>query len=151
MGNLNLIQFINLQNQKLYETAAIEAEEHLVSELHMHKILYILYGGFYAKFKKELFSANFEAWKLGPVEIDYRQAYKSGQNIEVLNKFEIDVSSEELKFLEQVARKTLCFSPWSLVEFTHNSDAWYDNYKSTSHNPIPVNEIKKSFENSRFS
>lgn len=51
-------------------------EESNVSELHIHKILFILYGAFYKEFNKELFNQNFQAWKYGPVEIDYRKAFK---------------------------------------------------------------------------
>ena len=59
---INIIHVIQKLNQSLYQAVANEKEEDIVSELQMHKILYIIYGGFYAKFAKELFAnAQFEA------------------------------------------------------------------------------------------
>ena len=48
---------------KITKNISNKKEENKVSELHMHKILFIIYGDFYTKFKKELFEPNFEYTK----------------------------------------------------------------------------------------
>ena len=145
---INIIHLIQKLNQSLYQTVANEKEEDIVSELQMHKILYIIYGGFYAKFAKELFAnAQFEAWKYGPVEIDYRQFHQQKTSA-VPAKFIVSLSPEELKYLQKHITNTLQFSAWSLVEFTTSTKAWINNYDESANQRfvIPTAEIKESFE-----
>ena len=117
-----------------------------LSELHMHKILYIQYGLFYKQFKKELFKCDFEAWKYGPVEVNYR---KNKEDKEYLNKyFKVNLNKKENFFLLRLTKKIIKFSPWVLVDFTHSTEAWLDNYKEDErHNKIPSKDIKKTFLN----
>ena len=44
--SINLIDFIYQENNNLNQAITIEFEENNVSELHMHKILYLLFGLF---------------------------------------------------------------------------------------------------------
>ena len=152
LNYFNLISLINQINKKLATSSDPEFEDNDISELQMHKILYILYGGFYATYQKELFSPNFEAWRHGPVEIDYRKAYKNQINLNEIDKFEININLDELRFLKSLIRKTLNFSAWSLVQFTHNTEAWSSNYNENNRKckPIPAEEIKKSFKTNWF-
>ena len=39
----------------------------------------------------------------------------------------------------------LQFSPWSLVDFTHTTEAWIDYYKEEESNKIPISAIQESF------
>lgn len=43
--------------------------KHPVTNLKLQRILYLLYGQFWSRYKKELFPAHFVAWKLGPVDL----------------------------------------------------------------------------------
>lgn len=146
---VNLISLINEENDNLNQIEPGELfEQNSVSELQMHKILYILFGLFYKKFNKDLFSqANFEAWKQGPVEIDFRRSLEINKEAN-LDKFNISLNNEELTFIQKLIRKFLiCYSPWSLVEITQASDAWMNNYdgKNNNHNKIAVEEIRRNF------
>ncbi|MDE5767016.1 MAG: DUF4065 domain-containing protein, partial [Malacoplasma sp.] len=80
----------------------IDDQENKISELFMHKILFFIYGGFFKNFKKNLFEPNFEAWKYGPVEIDYRKEFKKNKKSSFqkfsLNKLKLN--SEEKKYLK---------------------------------------------------
>lgn len=42
--------------------------KHPVTNLKLQRILYLLYGQFWSRYKEELFPAYFVAWKLGPVD-----------------------------------------------------------------------------------
>ncbi len=140
---INLIDFNNEVNNKLMmETDEMSASD--LSELHMHKLLYIQYGLFYKEFKKELFKCNFEAWKYGPVEINYRN---NKEDKEYINQyFSIDLNKKEKTFLLKLTKKTVKFSPWVLVDFTHSTDAWFENYDEyKKHSKIPSEDIKKTF------
>ena len=145
--SINLIDFIYQENNNLNQTVAAEFEENNVSELHMHKILYLLFGLFYRKFKRDLFAdANFEAWKYGPVEVDFRIAFKN-KALKGLTKFNLVLTKAEIVFLTKLTKKFLCYSPWLLVDITHTSDPWSNNYNDQmiSRNKITVEEIHKNF------
>ena len=145
---VNLIDLINEENNSLNQVDTKELEEDNVSELQMHKILYLLFGEFYKKFNKSLFNnSNFEAWKLGPVEVDFRWAFKN-KKIKEITKFNVFLNEEEIYFLKSLIQKFLHFSVWSLVEITHSSDAWIHNYSDvdgTSRNKISEKDIQENF------
>lgn len=144
MKKLNLISLINKKNDELNSSTELNYCE--ISELHMHKILYISYGMFYKEFKRELFTPNFEAWKYGPVEINYRNYLKN----EILTKknFEIKVNDKEIEYLNKLIKKLIKTSPWFLVDFTHSTEAWLSKYdESSKHTKMNNEEIQRSFEN----
>lgn len=157
----NLINMINSINDDFFcektkiNTLDQEEQYNSVSELQMHKILYILYGNFYRTFSKELFEkAKFQAWTWGPVEYDYRYALKilknennnEGYN-KIIDKFNIsDLSEEEYIFLDKKIRRLLNYHPWALVEFTHQTNAWIKNYsEGVKNKSISIEDIKKDF------
>ena len=153
-SNINLISFIKKINDDLNKTITKEQDFHEgneISELHTHKILFIVYGAFYEKFNKEIFEPNFQAWKYGPVEIDYRKFIKDNDE-KNLNKFDCEINNNEKIYLEKLIIKLLKFSPWSLVEYTHSLDAWINNYEGEEidYKRIPKEDIFKSFENRNF-
>lgn len=137
---INLINFINLVNQQMFESAI---ESNNVDELQIHKILYIIYGNFYAHYGSKLFAdAKFIAHKYGPVEIDFKHQYDSKIDND---KFNVYLTSEQKDFLFKFIEKTLRFSPWSLVNFTHNSDPWLNNFDKDEM-IIPNDQICKWFK-----
>ncbi len=142
---MNLINYINEINDKIIGSDNEECLKASVSELMIHKILYITYGAFYKKFNKELFVPKFVAWKYGPVEIEYRKMNK--ENKDVKSHFEINVNDEEKEFLQNLISRLLWSSPWFLVELTHDTKAWSKNYVEGCSNEIPNNEIQESFQN----
>ena len=145
---VNLIDLINEENNNLNQVNIKELEEDNVSELQMHKILYLLFGEFYKKFNKTLFkNSNFKAWKLGPVEVDFRWGFKN-KKLNEITKFNVFLNDEEMNFLKSLIQKFLHFSVWSLVEITHSSDAWIHNYSDVNgglRNKISEKDIQENF------
>ena len=173
VSKINIIDFIiKINDEELFneenkiselqkevsKISELQKEENKISELQMHKILYIIYGNFYAKFEKELFkNANFEAWRYGPVEVDFRKYFNSNIKINkklessIYNKFNAELKTEEKNFLFKIIRKALRFSPWSLVQFTHDTDPWLKNFDENKNNiPIPSREIQEWFKNNQL-
>ena len=139
---MKLIDYIKRTNNDLQECSSNEYQESNVSEFVINKILYIQYGCFYNRFKKELFKPKFVAWKYGPVEINYRKSIESNKEFD----FEVNLNSKEQKFLDNLTKRLLKASPWFLVNFSHNTSAWADNYKENESNNISNNEIQSSFD-----
>lgn len=139
----NLISEIDKISEELFlPYSNDQKEENKVSELQVHKILYILYGNFYSKFSKELFDAKFQAWQYGPVELDYRKKNN--------HKFNLSLEEEEYAFVAKTVKNLLRFSPWALVYFTHNTDPWKKNYEKGKNNISISNvDIQKWFEENK--
>lgn len=154
LNKLNVIDFIiNVNDENFSVDKEDKKEDNKISELQIHKILYIVYGNFYAKFEKELFKdAHFEAWKYGPVEVDFRRYFNPNIKIseslklKIHGKFDVELKIEEKDFLFKIIEKTLRFSPWSLVNFTHNTDPWLNNFDKDEM-IIPNKEIQEWFKN----
>lgn len=147
---INLIELINNRYQALLnETDSID-ENAKITELQMHKMLFIIFGQFYVRFQRELFDCNFQAWKYGPVEINYRNFFKSEKNSKEFKKvFDIEVNKVEYNYLIKLIDKFLKFSPWWLVDFTHSMDAWMFHYNESDlvhDQEIPKDEIVDSLK-----
>lgn len=151
---INLIKTINDRMGSELENISSEnfsrilsREENELSELFMHKILFFIYGGFYKNFEKELFKPNFEAWKYGPVEKDYRKQRKSKKpNYEKFDLDSLKLNEEEKKYLYRTISNLLKNSPWNLVSISHDTKAWKKNYNSSKRNKILKEDIFESFK-----
>ena len=144
----NLIDLVNEINNNFNQSLDLNhIEQNPVSELQMHKILYLLFGEFYLEFNKNLFNQpNFEAWKYGPVEIDYRQSLIN--HFQAPEKFNITINESERLFLEKLIQKLLKLSPWDLVDISHSSPAWINNYQADqqwSQNKISLTDLQNYY------
>ncbi|MDE6894503.1 MAG: DUF4065 domain-containing protein [Malacoplasma sp.] len=137
-----------LENLYLYKKS-VDDQENKISELFMHKILFFIYGGFYKNFQKDLFEPNFEAWKYGPVEIDYRKEFKKNNepNFQKFNLNKLKLNNEEKKYLKTTLSNLLKNSPWNLVSISHDTIAWKNRYSPDSNNKIFKEDIIESFKN----
>lgn len=147
---VNLIEFMNEINRNL-TTAYDGMKATELSELHVHKILFIQYGMFYKEFQKELFKPNFQAWKYGPVEIDYRRYIDNKDKLD--NFFTTQLNENQIKFLTKITEKLVKTSPWYLVDITHGFDCWLNNYHENStnnHNRIEPTAIQEDFKKFRM-
>lgn len=148
MEKINLLEYINEKyknsNKEVWNFKKEILKENFaqekITELHIHKILYFLFGFFWKEYKKELFNANFEAWKYGPIEIDFR-------NKKNLEKLEIFINNNELKFLDKIIFNLLKYDVWNLVDESHKTLPWLENYiEGEIHSMIKIENIKKYFE-----
>lgn len=148
MEKTNLIKLINEENNKKLKELESDSKEkdkfnetEQISELRMHKILYFIYGYFYKEFKKALFEAKFEAWTYGPVETDYRY-------LRNISKYDIKLSKKEFSFLEKLISKLLNYSIFSLVEESHLTRPWKENFDKFDKRDqkIPNEEIQNFYK-----
>ncbi len=122
---INLVKYIeNRNNEFNKELNLTDDNKQKLTELKMHKILYFLYGLYYQKYKKELYNADFRAYKYGPVEINYRVEGKRNSNI-----FDIEVNADQLDFLDKTLKRLFWASTFALVEKSHQTLPWIKNYK----------------------
>lgn len=142
---INLIKFnedISLKRFPFLKKT--DNNEHTISELEMHKLLYFQFGFFYRRFKKELYKyANFQAWKYGSVEMDYRH-----NNLLKFSK--ILLSEEEKNFLKQITTTILNLSIDNLIYTSHQTDPWIENFVgdlSAKWKPINKKQICQYFSN----
>lgn len=146
--NTNLIKYIEDINKSFFENSKVKIENP-VTELHMHKILFFLYGSFWKKFYKELFNANFEAWKYGPVEINYRNNKDSNKNLNILFPLNVSkLSKDEKEYLDNTIRKLLKVSAIRLMEASHLTNVWKNAYDANKKRiRISNDDIKTDFIN----
>lgn len=122
------------------------------TQIKVQKTLYLLfayYGATYGNIKKEednefskqdypknLFEASFEAWRYGPVESEiyskekteiYSRDNLSDQEIE--NFFNSPERKNIKEFIENIVRQTNSIDDFSLVDRTHQDEAWLKVYK----------------------
>lgn len=103
-----------------------------ITQLMLQKALYYSQGFFYAFFRDYLFEEDCEAWVLGPVYRAiyerYRQRSYDDCNIETISNTEdFDLSLltvEEKLLLDCIIRYVCCYSPGTLVTFTHRETPW---------------------------
>ncbi|AHK22426.1 Panacea domain-containing protein [Candidatus Hepatoplasma crinochetorum] len=143
MDLVNEIKKIHLKlnkNIREFNKSEKNKEEIKVSELQIHKILYFVYGYFWKKYQEELFAADFEAWKYGPIEINYRINKKIIESKIIFNE-------EKKEFIKDKINKLLVYEIWFLIEQSHLTTPWIKNFNSDKDpKKIDNNEIKDFFE-----
>lgn len=108
-------------------------------------LLYAFYGATYGQlykhdkedfdgqsYPKELFPANFQAWRYGPVEFDIYCNEKDGQyDDSVKTSIPNDTAEEKniKNFIDELVSQTDEIDDFSLVDRTHQDNVWLDNYK----------------------
>lgn len=116
------------------------------SELHCQKIIFFCYGLFKKEFKKPLLEkVDFRAWKYGVVELNYRKISK-GIEKELINNFNCTLTIDEYNYIIKIIDILAKQSPWTLVELSHASYAWYANY-NLNDSKIDEQDIDRTFDN----
>lgn len=146
----NLIKYIQDINKSFFTDKDDKKIDNSVTELHMHKILFFLYGGYYKKFKQELFDAHFEAWRLGPVEISYRKNKNDNKELNKIFDLKMDKKTKDQKqYIDSTVRKLLKISAWTLVDASHLTNVWKKAYDLGKRNALMDKvEIQNEFVNS---
>ncbi len=90
------------------------------SEMKLHKLLYFIQRAYLDIHDTPLFTEEFEAWRMGPVNREIRIAYCDG---------EIVADTKEIfDYHKQIADKVITeygqYSAWKLSELTHNEISW---------------------------
>ena len=92
-----------------------------IDEMKLHKLLYFAQRESLIQLDEPLFSAQFEAWKYGPVLVEIRQLYKDDKLHERLSPESIEKFAKVFdKVFSQYATK----DSWSLSILTHGELSW---------------------------
>lgn len=120
-----------------------------VSNLKLQKMLYFLYGWYYAEFKKILFNDNFVAWKLGPIVQDVYFEYSKyiANPICENHNVKLDLNDEEMVFIDEKIEKLKLKSARDLVNESHVTEPWKNTFDSGAGKGdiIPSKTIQKYF------
>ncbi len=123
------VPILHLMEEALFDMEKENVDEGSIknsqdfSELKVHKILYFLYGIYHSRYGKsdgELFEANFQAWRYGPVEINYRYSPE---------KFNIIIDKNKVQLMT-ILKNLMKFDVWDLVEHSHQTKPWIKAYNT---------------------
>ncbi len=151
-------------------TTALKAAEYFLSKqspekefwftnLALQKLLYFAQGFHLALEGKPLFKDEIHAWKYGPVVPEVYRKYSKYKASPILEQLKVDsngvvtgkvppspkrINPRAVDIIDQVALQYGQFSPWRLVELSHNEPPWTKAWNSDA-GVIPQGEIKAHF------
>lgn len=122
-----------------------------LTNLQIHKLLYIAHMFHLGDFEKPLIHEEFEAWAYGPVQPDlyhHAKVYGSSPVKNIFHTVAPIADSQETKYLDEVVNQFSSKSPSWLVAATHwDKGAWAKNYRSNSRGvKIPNSDILQEFK-----
>ena len=143
-----------------------------ISPLKLQKTMYLLFGmwgGNAAKINEDidkgegtieiteklpvnLFDANFEAWKYGPVDVEIYNRYKYNMywgGIESLTNFitaSQEIRSLLIEFIDSILKQVFEVNDFSLVSTTQNDKVWKDAYKNKDNVKMNSEDIIKEYK-----
>lgn len=109
-------------------------EEHMISNLQLQKIMYIIQRDFLKSFHRPIMSCSFEAWKHGPVIPQIYSIY-CGSGANKINRIYDIILDEDTKkyidFIDAIIELKRDINPWGLVDETHlPGGAWDRVYRN---------------------
>ncbi|WNF35221.1 DUF4065 domain-containing protein [Bacillaceae bacterium IKA-2] len=135
------LYFLFAYHSALYDTSNQEGKEGIIEGLN--------------ESPQFLFDAQFEAWKFGPVIREvyvadkYEHIYEDKGLIDEAVK-EVENLPEIKKFIDDLFEQIDSVSDFSLVERSHNDDAWkiaYDTEEALIDHSIIIKEYKEKYGN----
>lgn len=136
---LELMDEVIFENKDKLDNKLIENLKDF-TELKVHKILYFLYGFHFSKNDEELFEPNFQAWRYGPVEINYR--YNSPKKA-----FKLMLVPDNKEKVKRILSTLMIKDVWELVELSHSTKPWKDAFgNGRTFSVIPKESIKEYFK-----
>ena len=143
---MDIIEYINKVNKEWHPDLM---EMNDISEMFMHKILFIIYGEFYARYEIELWKPKFVAGKYGPIELNNYQRYlydgideyhKLNDAIDVLK-----LNYNQIQWLRNEIIRIIKHSIFTVIEYIcNNFECWKTHYDNNEEE-IPNDEIRKEF------
>ena len=92
-----------------------------MDELKMHKMMYFSQRESLMISGNPLFNDDFQAWRLGPVLLDVRKEYMTG---EPFSGDYGDLDESERELVESVFNRYDSYSSWSLSTLSHSEYSW---------------------------
>lgn len=92
-----------------------------IDEMKLHKLLYLSQRESIIQTGEPMFSAPFEAWKYGPVVVEIRDKFKSGQLARDISSTEV---APYISIFDIVFKNYADKDSWSLSVLTHSETSW---------------------------
>lgn len=129
--------------------------KHPVTNLKLQRILYLLYGQFWSRYKKELFPAYFVAWKLGPVDLITQEnlcTWTSDGLLSVKKQVQLYwCTDEEQDFVVEAVHKLNSKDLWMLVQDVQKTTPWKLAWSKGEGWSIPNEQIQRYFSSAKVS
>lgn len=137
----------------LLHLAARGEEPELLTQMHVHKLLYYAQGWHLASYGKLLYAERLEAWQHGPVVADVYPTFKRYTDGPIPGSEANDGSQLtpiERCLLDAVWREYGQFTAWKLREMTHSEPPWKQARRGIpddqpSKQPITVDSMRSYF------
>ena len=96
-----------------------------VSNLKLQKILYYVQAYFLIKKNEPCFEEEIECWRHGPVVREVYSEYKKyfNDNIFMVEDYK-EIEERDCNLINQVVDSYRKYSPWEMVDKTHQEDPW---------------------------
>lgn len=107
--------------------AASESERTVITQMHLHKLLYYAQGWSFGMRERALFDGRLEAWTHGPVVVDVRAKFQSYRDEEISSgeaRLDPALSREDRELIEWVWDRYSAFSAKRLRDMTHRERPW---------------------------
>ena len=118
-----------------------------ISNLKLQKLLYFVQGEASARSPHRLIDDDFYAWQLGPVVPNVYSDYAMYSSSHIPRQIvKREIAEDEKSIVDMALVKYANYSPWALVEKSHNQDPWKYNYSIFGDRAlIPYQSIKDYF------
>lgn len=123
-----------------------------ITNLHIHKILYIANMVYLGRHKEPLINEKFEAWQYGPVLLSLYNKLKIFGSIPIpiyaFSNVDKLSDAKEIKDIQEAWEKLKDKKVWELIAITHRKNgAWEKHYKENLNKIIPTQSILDEYEN----
>ena len=103
-----------------------------MDEMRMHKMMYFAQRESLMLCDRPLFCGTFEAWKYGPVLVEFRSEYQSGG---MSSRHYGGLEEREKELVRSVFDRYDRCDSWSLSTLSHGEYSWLQTRKNLSYNP----------------
>lgn len=117
-----------------------------ISNLKLQKLLYFSWIEYYREHNGAyLFNDDIEAWKYGPVvpSVYYEYWCNASNTLFVPKRSPEIVDEDTQKFLLKMLRKFNDKGVGCMIELSHRTKPWIDNYEVRAKNTIPMKAMKE--------
>lgn len=124
-----------------------------VSNLKLQKLLYFSWLEYYKLTGRPLFDEEFQAWKYGPVvpSVYYDYWCNAANTLFVPKRTSEEIDGNTLDFLQSMLLKYNDVSVREMVDLSHKSKPWKNNYEVRMKKNIPMSDMKvEASHKSRF-
>lgn len=106
---------------KMFNTLYFSENGTNMDQMRMHKMMYFVQRESLMYNKKPLFDAQFEGWKFGPVLVEVRNEYNSGN---MFKSAPDNLSTNAQEFVKNVYQRYNKMSSWQLSSLSHGEFSW---------------------------